>query len=115
MKRQLRNRKGRCVPPIHIFHKSVGVEEVIALPVRGERPQPGGVELGGNLFTAAEDDKTVVDALEQRGDVAHAGIVAALVLVGSSEADEVVFVVEIAWAGAFNLLWVSAEMESRLC
>jgi hypothetical protein len=60
---QLRHGKRRRIPPVHILHKSVGVEEVIALPVRRQRGQLRRVELRGNLFAAAEDRVAIVDAL----------------------------------------------------
>ncbi len=63
---QLRHGERRSIPPVHVLHKSVGVEEVVALPVRGQRGQLGRVELRRNLLAAAEDHIAVVDALQQR-------------------------------------------------
>ena len=56
-------------------------------------------------------DKAIVDALHQRRDVAHVRVVAALVLERAGEADEVVVVIQIAGAGAVNLLGIAAEVQ----
>ncbi len=39
MERHLRHGKRRCIPPVHVFHKSIRIEEIIALPLRGQGGQ----------------------------------------------------------------------------
>src|ERR1700733_8680945 len=100
----------RRIPPIHILHVAIRVEEIVTLPMGWEGRQTGRVELRGNLFAAAEDGVAVIDAFDELSHVAEVSVIAALVLKWASEADAVVIVVEVAGTGALNLGRIAAEV-----
>jgi len=54
--------KRRGIPPVHVFHVSIGIEEIVALPARAQRGQLCDIEFGGNFFATAEDGVAIVNS-----------------------------------------------------
>src|SRR5208283_4302516 len=82
----LRHGEWRCIPPIHVLHEPIGIEKVVALPVRRQRRQLARVKLRRNLFPAPEDRETIVNAREQRSYISEMRVIATLALKRSAQA-----------------------------
>ena len=60
MERHLGDRKWQGLVKVHVFHKTIGVEKVVALPVWRKLRQRRITELCVNFFATAKDDELIV-------------------------------------------------------
>jgi len=108
------SKRGRLVE-VHVFHESVGIEKIISFPVRRKRRQSVGAEFCIDFLSAAEDDKSIVDLLQQRRAISIARVFAALPRKRAGAADSIIAVRQISRSFAFDLLRIATKFEGRNC
>src|SRR5208283_1718983 len=95
------NGKRSGLVEVHVFDKSICIEEVITLPSRKKGRQRRGAELRVNVLSRSEDSKAIVSVLQKHGDIAVTCVASALASEGPSVTGALVVIGEI--AGSFTV------------
>src|SRR5208283_4536590 len=107
------NGKRSGLVEVHVFNKSICIEEVITLPSRRKGRQRSGAELRVYVVSRSEDNKAIVTVLQKHGDIAVTCVASALASEGASGAGAIVVIGEIAGSFTVHLLGITAECQRR--
>ena len=101
--------EGIAFVEIHVLHKTISKEQVVARPSGRKLRQSFRIEIECNLVSRTEDDESVVGFLQQRLHIAIAGISAGMMHKRPGSAHLVVVIGEISSRSFLNLARIAME------